>query len=79
MATQRDVIGERTHASQSWIRKIGTSTYRFRVTTRPGGAWKIEVDRSVGGRGWHWDPVHRWSGNTEIKTASKTKEPRKAS
>jgi hypothetical protein len=60
MAAQRAVIGERTHESKSWIRKIGTSTYRFRVTTHPSGTWKAEVDRSIGGRGRHWEPVHEW-------------------
>lgn len=62
MAQQREVIGPRTHGWQSWswIRKIGSATYRFNVTTREDGRWTARVDRSVGGRGRHWETVHHW-------------------
>jgi len=59
MAAQREVIGPRTHESKSWIRKIGHSTYRFRLWDN--GTYKrMEVHRSIGGRGRHWEPVHEW-------------------
>lgn len=61
MAKQAEVLGPRTHESRavytSWIRKIGHSTYRFKVTTRTDGYWEIRVDRSLG-RGW--ETVHHW-------------------
>jgi hypothetical protein len=67
MAKQREVIGPRTHNSRavytSWIRKIGTSTYRFNVSSRADGRWEVRVDRSLG-RGW--ETVHHWpTGNEE--------------
>lgn len=66
MAQQREVIGPRTHESlavyRSWLRKIGRSTYRFRVSVRENGeVWDINVARSVGGRGRHWETVHHWT------------------
>lgn len=71
MAKQTDVIGARTHQSQavytSWLRKIGKSTYRFKVTTRLDGYWEVRVDRSFshgpGRRGW--ETVHHWPTGTE--------------
>jgi hypothetical protein len=66
MAAQREVIEPRTHESatayRSWLRKIGRSTYRFRTMSRTDGKWEVRVDRSIGGRGRHWETVHHWSG-----------------
>lgn len=59
MASQNEVIGPRTHESKSWLRKIGRSTYRFRVFDN-GASRKVDVARSVGGRGRHWEIVHNW-------------------
>lgn len=65
MAKQNEVIGERTHENlavyRSWLRKIGQSTYRFKVSVRHNGeVWDVSVDRSIGGRGRHWENVHHW-------------------
>lgn len=59
MATQNEVIGPRTHESKSWLRKIGRSTYRFRLFDN-GTYRRIDVARSVGGQGRHWETVHDW-------------------
>ncbi|MFH8805190.1 hypothetical protein ACH4F6_37570 [Streptomyces sp. NPDC017936] len=59
MAKQSEVIGPRTHESKSWLRKIGRSTYRFRLWDN-GTHKRMEVHRSIGGRGRHWEPVHEW-------------------
>lgn len=61
MATRKEVIEPRTHESKrvyrSWIRRIGTSTYRFNVMTQENGEWWIHVDRSLWKR---WESVHKW-------------------
>ena len=67
MATQREVIGSRTHESKSWLRKIGTSTYRFRLFDN-GTYRKVDVARSIGGRGRHWEIVHEWIATKEDGT-----------
>lgn len=59
MAQQREVIGPRTHESKSWLRKIGHSTYRFRLFDN-GTYRRIDVARSIGGRGRRWETVHDW-------------------
>lgn len=67
MAREEEVIGFRTHVSistyTSWLRKIGLHTYRFRFMGRTDGTWKINVDRSIGGRSRHWQSVHEWSSS----------------
>lgn len=76
MAAQREVIEPRTHESEttyrSGLRKIGRSTYRFKVMSRTDGKWEVRVDRSVGGRSWHWETVHYWSGESVTKESRKT-------
>jgi hypothetical protein len=66
MAKQNEVIGERTHESKSWIRRIGTSTYRFRFYDN-GSHKRMDVHRSIGGRGRHWEPVHKWAQPKEAE------------
>lgn len=72
MAKQREVIGPRTHNSRavytSWIRKLGTGTYRFKVITRADGYWEVRVDKSFshGARGERgWATAHHWPTGTE--------------
>lgn len=59
MAKQREVIGPRTHESKSWLRKIGESTYRFRLFDN-GTYRRIDVARSIGGWDRRWEIVHDW-------------------
>ena len=66
MPTQNKVIDPLTHNSQShyksWIRKIGTHTYRFRTMTRSDGQWSIQVDVSQG-KQQGWFCVHLWNNH----------------
>lgn len=63
MARQNEVIEPRKNESetlyQSWTRKIGNHSYRFKVKTTHTGESLIQVDMSLGFKKG-WKTVHLW-------------------